>query len=183
MWYDDFIISQTSGDYPIGDGKVLGLSPDAMGTSNDPSSRLSTEAGAWGATTWNKLDEVPMTSTSDYVRQTVADTSAYLEMTFGDTAETCINAVQGELAYHAAGTTSNVNPKTSLFDSATERVVYQGNMATTTLSYKSAIVAPASGTWSQAKVNGLKARIGFAGSALGSQPDWDALMVEYNVDL
>ena len=183
VWFDDFIISQTSGDYPIGDGKVLGLSPDAMGTSSDPSSRLSTEAGAWGSTTWNKLDEVPMTATSDYVRQTVADTSAYLEMTFGDTSETCINAVQGELAYHAAGTTANVNPKTSLFDSSTERVVYQGNMATTTLSYKSAIVAPAAGTWSQTKVNGLKARIGYAGSSLGSQPYWDDLMVEYNVDL
>jgi hypothetical protein len=62
-------------------------------------------------------------------------------------------------------------------------VVYQGNMATTTLSYKSAIVAPAAGTWSQTKVNGLKARIGYAGSSLGSQPYWDDLMVEYNVDL
>jgi hypothetical protein len=181
VWFDDFIISQTSGDYPIGDGKVLGLVPDAMGTSSDPSARLSTEAGAWGSTTWNKLDEVPMTSTADYVRQTVVDGAAYLETTFGDTAETCINGVMGELAYHAASTSGNA-PKTSLFESGTERVVYNGSMATTTLSYRTAMIAPAAGTWSQSKVNGLKARIGYTSAMLG-QPYWDAMMVEYNVDL
>ena len=181
VWYDDLVISQTSSDYPIGDGKVLGLVPDAMGTSNDPSSRLSTESGAWGSTTWNKLDEVPMTSTADYVRQTAVDASAYLETTFANTTETCINAVMGELAYHAASTSGN-NSKTSLFESGTERVVYSGTMSTTTLSYRSAIIAPAAGTWSQSKVNGLTARIGYTSAMLG-QPYWDALMVEYNVDL
>jgi hypothetical protein len=181
LWVDDVVVSQTSGDYPIGDGKVLGLSPDAMGTSNDPSARLSTEAGAWGATTWNKLDDAPMTSTADYVRQTAVDSSAYLETTFANTSETCINAVMGELAYHAASTNGN-NSKTSLFEGATERVVYSGTMSTTTLSYRSAMIAPAAGSWTQAKVNGLTARIGYTSAMLG-QPYWDALMVEYNVDL
>jgi hypothetical protein len=160
---------------------VLGLVPDAMGTSSDPSARLSTEAGAWGSTTWNKLDEIPMNSTADYVRQTVVDGSAYLETTFANTAETCITAVMGELAYHAASTSGNA-PKTSLFESGAERVVYNGSMATTTLSYRSAMIAPASGAWTQAKVNGLTAQIGFTSAMLG-QPYWDALMVEYNVDL
>jgi hypothetical protein len=180
-WYDDFTISSTSSDYPIGDGSVLGLSPDAMGTSNDAGAKLSTEAGAWGSTTWDKLDEVPMTSTSDYVKQTAVASGNYLELTFADTGSTCINGVQGELAYHASSTGGN-SAKTSVFESGTERVVFSGSMASTTLVYKSAIIAVTSGTWTQAKVNALTARIGYASSITG-QPYWDDLMVEYNVDL
>jgi hypothetical protein len=181
MWFDDIMISQTSANYPIGDGKILGLSPDGMGTSSDPSARLSTEAGAWSSTTWNKIDDVPMTATSDYVRQTVVDATAYLEATFADTTESCMNAVMGEVAYHSSSGTAN-SAKTSVFDSSTERVVYSGSMASTTMLYRSAMIAPATGTWDQTKVNALKARIGFA-SSVGSQPYWDALMLEYNVDL
>jgi hypothetical protein len=180
-WYDDFMISQTSGDYPLGDGKILGLSPDAMGTSSDPSARLSTEAGAWGSTTWNKLDDVPMTSTTDYIRQTVIDASAYLEATFADTTETCMNAVQGQVAYHASANAVNA-AKTSLFDGATERVIFNGDMGSAGILYGAAMAAPASGTWDQTKVNGLKARLGYS-SDVTPNPYWDALMVEYNVDL
>jgi hypothetical protein len=160
------MISQTSGDYPIGTGKILGLSPNAMGTSSDPTAKLATEAGAWGSTTWDKLDEVPMTSIGDYVRQVTADANVYLEVTYADTAETCINAVQGEVAYHSG---------------ATERVVYAGIMSSLSVINRSVIVAPAAGTWDQTKVNGLTSRIGYAVDNAPMQY-WDALMLEYNVD-
>jgi hypothetical protein len=183
MWFDDLLISQTSADYPVGDGKVLGLSPDAMGASSDPSGRLlNNDNTAWDASSWTKLTELPMTSTSTAIKQTVADGSAYVGISFGDTAETCANAVQAEVAYHSSSTTANV-AKTSMMESGTERVVYSGAMnPNTTLTYRSAMISPASGTWNQTKVNGLSARIGF-GSTIGAHPFWDALMVEYNVDL
>jgi hypothetical protein len=174
------MISQTSGDYPIGTGKILGLSPNAMGTSSDPTAKLATEAGAWGSTTWDKLDEVPMTSIGDYVRQVTADANVYLEVTYADTAETCINAVQGEVAYHSESTSVN-NGKTNVYDGATERVVYAGIMSSLSVINRSVIVAPAAGTWDQTKVNGLTSRIGYAVDNAPMQY-WDALMLEYNVD-
>jgi hypothetical protein len=103
-------------------------------------------------------------------------------ISFADTTETCTNAVQAEVAYHSSSTTANV-AKTSMMESGTERVVYSGAMnPNSTLTYRSAVISPASGTWSQTKVNGLSARICF-GSTIGAHPFWDALMVEYNVDL
>jgi hypothetical protein len=184
VWFDDFIISQTSGDYPIGDGKVLGLSPNAVNSINNPSSVLKTSGGVDpDSTSWQLVDDVPVSGGADHIRQMAINTGAYVALDMADTAETCINGVQGEVAY-ASQNTNNAVAKTSLYDGGTERVVYNGLMNPgATVSYKSAIVSPASGTWTMAKVNALTMRVGHMSAMTSNYVAWGALMVEYNVDL
>jgi hypothetical protein len=177
--YDDVLISATSGDYPIGAGTVVGLRPDGMGTSSPtPATSFSNDdTSPIDVTTPGRLDDNPMTSLTDYVRQQTAGVSDYVEVTFGDTSTTCVVGVSGLLAYHAAGTAAD-NGKTSIFDGSTERVVFSGDMSMTTpLQYRSAIVAPASAPWTPSAVNSLKARIGYSSDA-NPNPYWDGLLLE-----
>jgi hypothetical protein len=53
-------------------------------------------------------------------------------------------------------------------------------MSETTSTYASAIVTPASAAWTQAAVNGLVTRIGYASDA-NPDPYWDGLMLELAV--
>jgi hypothetical protein len=53
-------------------------------------------------------------------------------------------------------------------------------MSETTLTYASAVVTPAAAPWTQAAVNGLLTRIGYAGDA-NPDPYWDGLMLELAV--
>lgn len=175
--YDDVAVSQTSGDYPIGDGHINALAVDGVGTHNNPGNFTEDGGGAIGATTWNRLDEVPMTSTADYVQQTANSSTSYLSFTFADPADTCIRAVSAVLAYHAGGSPAD-NGKTSLLDGSTERVVYSGDMSETALSYKQAVIAPASAPWTQTAVKGLTARVGFS-TDTNPNPFWDGLLLEY----
>ncbi len=174
--YDDVLISATSGDYPIGDGTVVGLRPDGMGTNSTPGSFRNDDGTAIDANTYGRLDESPMTSLADYVRQQTIGANDYVEVTFGDTSTTCVVGVSGLLAYHAAGTAAD-NGKTSIFDGSTERVVLSGDMSVTALTYVSVIVAPASAPWTPSAVNGLKARIGYS-SDVTPNPYWDGLLLE-----
>jgi hypothetical protein len=173
--YDDIVVSASTGDYPIGPGGVIGLQPDGMGASNTPTSFRHEDGSAIDASTYLRLDESPMTSTADYVKQVTAGATSYVAPTFADTTATCIQGVSGVLAYHSASSSTN-NGKTSVFDGATERVIYSGDMSEAGLAYRSAIV-PRAGGWTQAAVNGLTARIGFS-TDVSPNPYWDALLLE-----
>jgi len=178
-YYDDLVVTASAADYPIGDGGVSRIAPTGVGTSNDPGALLkNNDDTAWSSTSWQRLDEVPLTATGDYLKQIGVDTGAYLRLTLSNTTRTCIHGVAGIVAFHASSTTAN-SAKTSIFDGTTERVVYSGAMNPgATLTYESAMIAPATGTWTQAKLNALNARIGYA-SSVGSIPYWDAVMAEY----
>lgn len=181
--YDDVLLSQTAADYPIGDGKILPLLPNASGTHNNPSSVLQDETSvAIGATTWNKLDDVPLDGLTDYVKQTATNTSAYGEFGFQDPTDTCIRAVRGYMTYDPQNTTSANAGKTSVFDGTTESVIYNGAMqaASTPGRTEAAMVTGAASPWTQSAVNGLVARIGYSSDAAPT-PRWTALMLEYDV--
>jgi hypothetical protein len=120
-----------------------------------------------------------MTGTTDYVLQLNNSATSYLEFSFVNTTETCIREVSAVVAYRSATTAANTG-KTSIFAGGTESVVFSGDMSETTLTYASAVVTPAAAPWTQAAVNGLVTRIGYAGDA-NPDPYWDGLMLELAV--
>ena len=176
--FDDVLISLTTGDYPVGAGTVVALRPDGMGTNSTPDSFREEDTTAIDANTYLRLDDNPMTGTTQYVLQqaTTVLPVSYLEMTMADTAATCIVGVSGVLAYHAAKTNPD-DGKSSFFDGATETTIFDGDMSESTVFYKSTIVAPAASPWTTGTVNGLKARIGYS-TDVNPNPYWDALLLE-----
>jgi hypothetical protein len=147
-----------------------------MGTNVTPGSFSEDDGTAIDANTYNRLDDDPMTSLTQYVRQTVIGTGAYVELTMADTAAACVVGVSGVVAYHAQ-TTAADDGKTSFFDGATERIVLDGDMSQTSIQYASAIITPAAAAWTPGAVNGLRARIGYSSDVTGN-PYWDSLLLE-----
>jgi hypothetical protein len=80
------------------------------------------------------------------------------------------------LGYHAARSAAD-NGKTSIFDGATETVIFSGDMSQTALQYKSATITPAAATWSQAALSGLVARVGYSTDS-SPNPYWDSIIAE-----
>jgi len=174
--YDDLLVSGTSAEFPIGDGSVVALRPDAMGTSNNPGSFRHEDTSAIDASTYLRLDDDPLSGTAQYVRQQFGTAADYIELTFQDTALTCISGLSGIVSYHSAGAGAN-DGKTSLFSGATERVIYAGDMSEVSLFYRSATIAPPGATWTTGAVNGLVGRFGYSADNNPS-PHWDGLLLE-----
>ena len=177
--FDDVLVANQAKAYPIGNGKVVRLIPDGVGTHNTPGDFRDNDNTAVDAASWQRVDDVPMTGTTDYVLQLNNSATSYLEFTFGNTTETCIREVFAVFAYHSAGTAANTT-KTSVFDGASESIVLSGDMSSATLEYAGALVTPAAASWTQSTVNGLVWRVGFASDA-NPDPYWDALMLELAV--
>jgi hypothetical protein len=104
-----------------------------MGTSAGAGNFRNNDATAIDANSWQRLDEVPMTSNADYVRQQTNSATSYVELGLQDMTATC-SEVSAVLAYHAAGTAADIG-KTSIFDGPTESVVFRGDMSQTALQY------------------------------------------------
>jgi hypothetical protein len=173
--YDDAFLSTTSADYPIGNGTTFALRPNGNGTHVDPGDFRHDDNSALNATTWTRLDDVPMTSALDHVRQRTTNTASYVELTIEDTALSCLSAVSGLLAEDATGGGSS-HGRTSVFDGPTEQLVYDGTMTIGGLAYRSAII-PAGGGWTTATLNGLIWRLGFSSDA-NPDPHWQAVLLE-----
>ncbi len=150
------------------------------GTSNPTYSR-DDDGTSIDANSWARVDDVPATSTADFVKQTTANGTGYVEFTFADTAETCINAVGAVAAYHSSASGTNVG-KISVFNGTTESMVYSGSMGVTTLGCKRAVVSAGSGAGTSSLVNALEARVGYSTDS-SPNPYWDALLREYDVPL
>jgi hypothetical protein len=177
--FDDVLVANQSRAYPIGNGKVVGLLPDGVGTHNTPGDFRDDDNTAVDAASWQRIDDVPMTPITDYVLQLNNSATSYLEFTFGNTTETCIREVAAVMAYRSAGTAGNTG-KASIFDGASESVVYSGDMSNSAITYAGAILTPASSSWSQASINGLVTRLGYASDA-NPDPYWDAILLELAV--
>ena len=184
VWFDDLVISATSGDYPLGPHKVLSSVPMDDGTHNAGTDGMEDTAGADinGTTVeaWPLMDEWP--AGSDRVQQNGTGTGEYAEVLFEDATETTIWAVVGFAALSSATTTAN-NGTTRVVDvdGTTLTNIYAGDMSSTAPHYRRALVAvPGGGSWDQTKFNGLKVRVGF--SSDGSPiPYWNSLLLQYAV--
>ena len=175
--YDDVFISTTFGDYPIGDGTIVGLRPDGMGTNATPGSFRNDDDSAINATTYQRIDDTSVTTGADYVSQPTVGVNDYIEVTLGNANASCVVGVSGLVVYDAAANGGSNVAKTTIVDGGTERIVWSGDMSTTTLTYKSAILTPAVAPWTPGAVDGLMARIGYA-SNVTPVPFWDGLLVE-----
>jgi hypothetical protein len=174
--FDDIFVADQSTAYPLGDGRIVRLVPDSAGTHSGAANFRNDDGSAINATSWQRLDDVPMTSTADYVRQQANSGTSYVELGFGDTGETCIRELSAVLAYHAATNAAN-NGKASVFDGTAESVVHSGDMSSTAIQYASAILVPAGPRWTQSSVNGLVARVGYSTDS-NPNPYWDAIVIE-----
>jgi hypothetical protein len=180
--YDDLAVSATATDYPFGDGKALPLQLDGMGTSVGAGNFLNDDGTAIGATSWSRLDEIPFGGGTDYVKQTVASSTSYVEMTLEDTTETCVRGVYARMAYDPQNSSAANNGKTVIADGAIERTVYSGAMNGTisNMQGREAAIPPTGVTWTAAALNALKARIGYS-TDVAPTPMWHALSLEYEV--
>ena len=177
--YDDLFVATQAAAYPLADSRIVPLVPDSTGPAGTANFR-NNDGTVISADSWQRLDEVPMTSTADYIRQQANSGTSYVELGLQDVTVTCIREVSAVLAYHAAATSAD-NGKTSIFDGPTETPVFSGDMSQTALQYKSTVVTPGAGIWSQAAVNGLVARVGYSTDS-SPNPYWDAIVLEAAVE-
>ncbi|MCA1847310.1 MAG: hypothetical protein LC792_29825, partial [Actinobacteria bacterium] len=112
--YDDLMISQTAADYPLGEGRILGLSPnDSAGPHNNPADFRDVENGVGspiGPLSFNAVNDVPMDH-GRHIAQINNNASSYVQFGFGDTAEPCVRAVYGWVAWDPQNTKSANNGK------------------------------------------------------------------------
>jgi Tfp pilus assembly protein PilX len=176
-YYDDVILSTTPGDFPIGDINISPIKPDAMGTSTNPGNFQDDIGAAINANSWQKITDTPMTNNVSYIRQVTVSATSYIETTLQDTTQTCIRGAAAVMAAHPNGTSAN-NTKTSVFDGATESVLYSGDISinNVALAFATRPITPG-GAWTQARVNGLKMRFGY-GSDINPIVNWDSMLVE-----
>ncbi len=183
--YDDIMLTFESADYPLGDGRVYAVYPDGMGTSVGATNFRDDDGTAIDAASWARLDEVPMAPITDYIQQTTASTTSYVELTMQNTTETCIRGARGYFTSHSPVSVSNKtnHMKISAFSGAQESIIYEGNTlssSTTQSIDRSANVTPAT-TWSQSALNAIVLRFGYSNSLANGNPLVDGAMVEYEV--
>lgn len=200
--FDDLIVSQTTGDYPIGGGYVNHFIPNSDGTHNIAGTGDFAHGTAGSdivnaTTDANTLvRDVPLPSsitTSDLI-SLVAPPNAtdYVECVFGpasgiSTPTAGPRAVEVIIAYHQAGTGAG-NMEVRLNDNGTTGVIYTatGVLGVTTLAYARANFADppsAASVWTVVSGNGnfnnVRMRFG-SPAAVDANPDQylDAIMIE-----
>lgn len=199
LWADDWIVSTTAADYPIGDGKVIALRPASDGTHSFTDNDFSTgDAGTQRAasytdfylmvddTAWNTTR-----STTDNIAQRVIRSTGYVEINPADTGETgTANGVRALLEYSSSGTTANRMACIARTSAGFAGVIYgdlpvaQGGNggATTDYSessnfYKDVIVTKPAGDWTPTEVNQIHWRLGGSGDVT-PVPTVQSLMLE-----
>jgi hypothetical protein len=184
--FDDFYLSATSGDYPIGPGGTERLFPIADGTHVAGTNTIEDNAGTdIGVTTaFDKLNSDPPSSTT-YVRQVAVGTGNYAEVLFSNLFSKSPNilGVRGRLAYTSSATQANqgayiiskdsFSSFTEIWGNPTTRADYSDG-STSSLFYKSVQVANVT---TLELVNNLKARIGYSND-ITPNPYWIDLWIE-----
>lgn len=185
-YYDDLVVSATSGDYPIGAGGTAALVPTADGIHVAGTNIMEDNAGTdIGVTTaWDKINSIPPSSTT-YIRQASIGTGNYAEVLFEDLSPThsAVIGAMAVLSYTSASTTTNNGGCIVSKDSFSSQTTVWGasgalsdysDGSTADLWYKSALIA---GVVDDTTVNALKARLGYSSDAT-PDPYWVDLMIE-----
>lgn len=175
---DDWVVSATSADYPLGEYAVKALVPTGDGTHVAGTNIIEANGGAdiGVVTAFDLVDEWPP-NTTDWVQQVAIGATNYAEVTFADPdAADTIALVQGLAAVFSASTAAN-NLTMRIVDSggATLADIFSGDVSDTTLRYQSTKVAL---NPTNAALAGYKGRIGFSSDA-SPVPQCSALMLQY----
>lgn len=196
--FDDFVISNTGADYPIGAGYIHPFIPTADGTHNVTAGNFckgsAPGTGITNATTDSYLlvDEVPLDDATpdanDFVTQILNATTEYVEHIFGPAATIPTPtagpaAVEVCLTHHQNGSGSGASTF-KLNDNGTENTILSltGAGATSTrYARKHYALAPTGGAWTATSgagnFNNLRHRFGYASDA---NPDqyFDGALIE-----
>jgi hypothetical protein len=131
----------------------------------------------------SRLDDNPMTVTTDFVKHIGTNAASYAEVSFDNITRTgkCVNAVQATVAQHGSNATGGIGAS-YVYESATQRTVgASATISGTGIAYKTAAIAPATGSWTGAKLNATTARVGYSSNATATNyPAWDGAQLEYD---
>lgn len=198
-YWDDVILSETTGDYPIGDVDVLALLPGADGTHNtggtvfiDSDTNTSPNFTNSTTTAYTFLDDAPpwttARSTTDNISAENHVAGEYMEIAPATAASGKANAigVRALLSYSSVTSTANGGSATTIRNSAGTETEIFGNFTTgqdyseSTNFFKGAIASPPAAGWTKTEIEALRWRIGRAtnSSDVNPRPTWQALMLE-----
>ncbi len=181
MHTDDWMVSTTGTDYPLGPGRTVGLTLDGEGTHSNIGS-FASNSGALGPNPQQRLDELPAWSITDWVSQTVTGAGSYLEWTLTNPTErsSSARAVHSIVGFHSSTALGNdgqskvVRPGDS---DAAAPVVQTGNMSFTSLQWTGSMVPAPAGGWTPSVLDQLRMRHGYAVD-VSPAPRWEAGMLE-----
>jgi Tfp pilus assembly protein PilX len=193
-YFDDVMISKTLSDWPLPDIRISGLKPNGMGTNSTPGNYqqvVGATAGspptggtssAMTATSWQTVDELPITSTTDYIKEITAGATSYVELAFENTTQTCVRGASlfaGVQATTSQGLVLGLNSVTN----GVNYTIYSGSIGNANLRYVQGAVTqntsnPGTGPWTQAIVNGITARFGMS-TDVSPVPYLHGIILEY----
>ena len=203
IFFEDYLLSRTGADYPLGAGYVNHFIPTADGTHNIAGAN-DYERGTLGTDITNAttdayllIDEVPLDDTTpdadDFINQTLPTTGSYTEHIFGPAAgittpTTGPRTVECIIGIHQAGTGTG-NMQVRLNDNGAMGTIYDVTTVagTTTITYKRAHFADppsAASVWNAANDGGdgdfRDVRIRFGSNVVDTNPDQylDCVMLE-----
>lgn len=192
LYFDNFVYSNTSADFPIGRVYIIGSRPNADGTHDNPNTDVIEDGDGNridGSTNYayDHINENPWTGTyggANRIQQTAVDGGArYVEVQFEDITEENILGVSAWLEYAASNIVAGATAGCVIRDSNGQETTVWGDGTTradyteSSCFYKRAIVATPSGGWTKDHVNALRARLGYA-DVVTYYPYWQALMLE-----
>jgi len=181
--FDDLIFTNSSGDYGFSDvpSEVVGLMPSGAGSSN-LSTGIEDNASVDVNDSSNpadiELDEVPLGSATDYIKQVGTASTNYAAVAFADTDKTTILGAMALEAYRSASASPSNSASAKIYDEdAVETAIYTGDMTETSTFYKSVVCRTPTGGWDMAAVNALQGRVGYA-TDYAPVPYFYGIMVE-----
>lgn len=190
VYYDDVLLSATSGDYPLGAGSCVGLFPSADGThsfnaATDFKVNNTTNIAVGATTTWNSINH-GVNVTTPFLAAAGAATGEYLEWTFPSLPGTVltVNGLEVVTAHYAAGTLANTQTVRLVDGGTTNDVTADQDFSVTgnvVINSKHYATAPSSGVaWTITKVNALKMRwaSSFVAADISPVPFINAVVLE-----
>jgi hypothetical protein len=180
--FDDYAVSNTAADWPIGPGAVLGMRPDGAGTSLNPTDFQHDDNGAVSVSTGLRVDDDPFGSVTDYVKQVNAVAGSYIELTLEDVdTRFTADGVRGVVGFHSLNTNATSGTAAVVRSGSPVNFFNAGTVSVgSTIRFQGGMVSAPGGGWTAATLNGSRTRFGYTGAFGGgtNRPYWDAILVE-----
>lgn len=168
QYVDDVAFSSTSGDYPIGDGYVLGYQPNVVGTHNLSAGEFDDDAAgaitSGDTTSYTKIAYKPV-DTTKWVEQIAAAAAHYLEYGFEDSSESAAPTAVMAVTKFGQGGTGVQAVEARIRDGSSESTVFSGDPAEGAAPKLIMNTKPSGGAWTLAALNALKLRFGYSTDA------------------
>lgn len=168
--YDDVVFSYTAGDYPLGEYRVLGYSPNEDVDITQVGAGAFVDAAAVAISganpAWDNLGTVDGSTTR--VEQTVADGAGYIEVGFENSAESTAPDAVMVVGLFSADSATQCNIEARVNDGGTIdnwTGLFDPSDSPGPQRFKTYATKPSGGAWTLAALNALTIRFGFATDA------------------